>query len=67
MWEQGQLVIDRVYPGALVRVNSPAAPMEVEAPCEPSRIIEHIGSPGTFMAFGVKELVATAQASRWCH
>ena len=61
MWEQGRLVIDRVYPGALVRVNSPAAQTEVDAPCEPSRIIEHIGNPGTFMAFGVKELVAAAQ------
>ena len=57
MWEQGRLVIDRVYPGALVRVNSPATRMEVEAPCEPSRIIEHIGNRGTFMAFGVRELV----------
>ena len=61
MWEQGRLVIDRVYPGALVWVNSPATRMEVEAPCEPSRIIEHIGNPGTFMAFGVKELVVAAQ------
>ena len=61
MWEQGRLVIDHVYPGALVQVNSPPTRMEVDAPCEPSRIIEHIGNPGTFMAFGVKELVAAAQ------
>jgi uncharacterized membrane protein len=63
MWEQGRLVIDSVYPGGVFLVNPPAAAMEVEAPCDPSRIIEHVGGSGTFIAFGVKELVAAAQSS----
>jgi uncharacterized membrane protein len=63
MWEQGRLVIDSVYPGGVFFANPPAAPMEVEAPRDSSRIIKHVGSSGTFMVFAVKELVAAAEAS----
>jgi uncharacterized membrane protein len=63
MSEQGQFVIDRVYSRSQFRENVPAAPMEVEASDEPPRIVEHVGSSGTFMAFGIEELVASAQST----
>jgi uncharacterized membrane protein len=61
LWETGRVVIDSVYPRSLDAVKSSHSPTELEALPAPSRIIEHIGNSGTFLAFSIQELVAAAQ------
>jgi len=59
LWDAARRVVDRVYPTQLRPDGGPrTAPDGVVL--APSRVIEHIGSSGTFLAFGVGELVAVA-------
>jgi uncharacterized membrane protein len=57
----GQKVIDEVYPLARKGSASERSPQAREELREPSRLIEHLGASGTFLAFGAAELVGAAQ------
>jgi uncharacterized membrane protein len=61
LWERGRQVIDSVYPSTF-DLTAPASPLlDLQALPKPARIIEYAGDSGTFLAFGTRELVATAQ------
>ncbi len=57
----GQRVIDEIYPLPWKASASERAPQAAEALAGPSRVIVHGGTSGTFLAFGVAELVKAAQ------
>lgn len=57
----GQRVIDEVYPLKWDAAASTPSPRSGEALAEPSRVIVHAGTSGTFLAFGTVELVRAAQ------
>jgi uncharacterized membrane protein len=57
----GRRVIDSVYPSALEPTPPPDPPLAPVGLPAPSRTIAHIGTSGTFLAFGVQALVAAAQ------
>jgi uncharacterized membrane protein len=61
LWEAGRVVIDRVYPHSLDSQRPLHSPTEFAPRPASSRIIEHVGKSGTFLAFGIRELVAVAQ------
>ena len=61
LWETGRAVIDSVYPHSLAVATHLPSPIDVAALPASSRIIEHVGNSGTFLAFGIQELVAAAQ------
>jgi len=61
LWETGRAVIDSVYPHSLDVATHLPSPIDVAALPASSRIIEHVGHSGTFLAFGLQELVAAAQ------
>ena len=56
----GQQVIDEIYPHAW-NASAPERPQASEALPRPSRVIEHSGPSGTFLAFGATELVEAAR------
>jgi uncharacterized membrane protein len=57
----GQQVIDEVYPLKWDATASTPSPQARDALAEPSRVIVHAGTSGTFLAFGTLELVKAAQ------
>jgi uncharacterized membrane protein len=63
LWGTGQAVIDSVYPYSLDAVDPLHSTADVSALPASSRVIKHIGSSGTFLAFGSQELVAAVQRS----
>jgi uncharacterized membrane protein len=63
LWEAGRAVIDSMYPHSLDAMRLLPSPPDVVALRASSRIIEHVGLSGTFLAFGARELVAVAQAA----
>jgi uncharacterized membrane protein len=63
LWEAGRVVIDNVYPRALDAMQPSHSPAELATLYAPSRTIEHVGNSGTFLAFGIQELVAAAQTA----
>jgi uncharacterized membrane protein len=63
LWEAGRAVIDSVYPHSLNATNRLHSQTKIAALPASSRIIEHVGNSGTFLAFGIRELVAAAQTA----
>ena len=57
----GQRVIDEVYPLAWKGSASERSPQALEALSGSSRVIEHSGISGTFLAFGTADLVRAAR------
>jgi uncharacterized membrane protein len=58
--EAGQKVVDAVYPRQLDE-GSREMPSEADALSGPPRVIEHARASGSFLAFGMRELVRAAQ------
>jgi uncharacterized membrane protein len=61
LWGAGQRVIDSVYPHLLDPTEPPQPQLNANILSQPSRILEHAGNSGTFLAFGHQELVAAAR------
>ena len=57
LWDMGRAAIDSVYPN---RLDAARPPTDI-ALSTSSRIVEHNGNSGTFLAFGIQDLVAAAR------